>query len=66
MIAPPAEVGVEEVVANLVLWLKLVIEAIGAPVIGAGMIFANLRSHGDRSRSPRAISPTRDSCWHDS
>jgi len=43
MIAPPADVGVEEVVANLVLWLKLVIEAIGALVIGFGMILASLR-----------------------
>jgi hypothetical protein len=30
MIAPPSEVGVEEIVANLVLWLRLVIEAFGA------------------------------------
>jgi uncharacterized membrane protein len=43
MIAPPAEVGVEEIVANLVMWLKLVIEAIGALVIGVGMILASLR-----------------------
>ena len=43
MIAPPSEVGVEEIVANLVLWLKLVIEAIGALVIGVGMILASLR-----------------------
>jgi uncharacterized membrane protein len=43
MIAPPSEVGFEEIVANLVLWLKLVIEAIGALVIGVGMILASLR-----------------------
>lgn len=43
MVAPPAEVGVEEIVANLVLWLKLVIEAIGALVIGVGVILASLR-----------------------
>lgn len=43
MIAPPSEVGVEEIVANLVMWLKLVIEAIGALVIGVGMILASLR-----------------------
>ena len=42
MIAPPSEVGVEEIVANLVLWLKLLIEAIGAIVIGGG-ILASLR-----------------------
>ena len=43
MIAPPSEVGVEEILANLVLWLKLVIEAIGAVIIGIGMILASLR-----------------------
>jgi uncharacterized membrane protein len=43
MIVPPAEVGVEEAIANLVLWLKLVIEAIGALVIGVGMILASSR-----------------------
>ena len=43
MIVPPAEVGVEEIVANLVLWLKLLIEAIGALVIGVGMTLASLR-----------------------
>jgi uncharacterized membrane protein len=43
MIASPSEVGVEEIVANLVLWLKLGIEAIGALVIGVGMILASLR-----------------------
>jgi len=43
MIAPPSEIGVEEVVVNLVLWLKLVIEAVGALIIGAGMLLAGLR-----------------------
>ena len=43
MVVPPAEAGVEEIIANLVLWLKLVIEAIGALVIGVGMILASLR-----------------------
>jgi hypothetical protein len=43
MVLPPAEVGVEEIVANLVLWLKFVIEAIGALVIGIGMVLAALR-----------------------
>ena len=43
MIAPPSEIGVEEVVVNLVLWLKLFIEAVGALVIGIGMILAGSR-----------------------
>lgn len=43
MIEPPSEIGVEEIVVNLVLWLKLVIEAIGALVIGIGMMLAGLR-----------------------
>lgn len=40
MIAPPAEAGIEETVVVLVLWLKLFIEAIGALVIGLGIILA--------------------------
>jgi len=43
MIALPSEVGVEELVINLVLWLKLAIEATGAVVIGVGMVLAVLR-----------------------
>ena len=43
MIAPPSEVGVEEAVANLVLWLKLAIEAAGVLMIGVGVILAALR-----------------------
>lgn len=43
MIAPPSEVGVEEVIVTLVLWLKLAIEAVGASVIGVGMVLAALR-----------------------
>jgi uncharacterized membrane protein len=43
MIASPSEIGVEEIVVNLVLWLKLFIEAIGALVIGIGMILAGFR-----------------------
>ena len=43
MIAPPSAVGIEEIVANLVLWLRLAIEAIGALVIGVGMILASVR-----------------------
>ena len=43
MISPPSEAGVEEVVVIVVLWLRLVIEAIGALVIGLGMVLATLR-----------------------
>ena len=43
MISPPSEAGVEEVVVIIVLWFKLVIEAIGALVIGLGMVLATLR-----------------------
>jgi uncharacterized membrane protein len=43
MIAPPLEAGAEEAIANLVLWLKLVIEAMGALVIGAGVFVAGRR-----------------------
>jgi len=43
MIASPAEIGVEEFVVNLVLWLKLGIEAVGALVIGIGMVLAGMR-----------------------
>jgi len=43
MIASPSEIGVEEIVVNSVLWLKLFIEAIGALVIGIGVILAGFR-----------------------
>jgi uncharacterized membrane protein len=43
MIAPPSAVGIEQTVVNLVLWLKLAIEATGALVIGVGTILAGLR-----------------------
>ena len=43
MISPPSEAGVEEVVVIVVLWLRLIIEAIGALVIGLGMVLATLR-----------------------
>jgi uncharacterized membrane protein len=43
MIAPPSEVGVEEIVVDLVLWLKLAIEATGALVIGGGIMLATRR-----------------------
>lgn len=40
LIAAPADVGVEATIVNLVLWLKLIVEAIGAGVIGVGVIAA--------------------------
>lgn len=43
MIPSPAELGAEELIANLVLWLKLAVETIGALVIGFGTIMAALR-----------------------
>jgi uncharacterized membrane protein len=43
MIAPPSEVFIEEMVVSLVLWLKLIIEIIGALMIGAGMVTGGLR-----------------------
>jgi len=39
----PAEVGVEEYVINAVLWLKLLVEASGALVIGIGVLLTGLR-----------------------
>jgi hypothetical protein len=43
MIAPPSEGAAEEIVLNLVLWLKLVIEAMGALFIGVGTMLAGVR-----------------------
>lgn len=43
MVLSPAEIGAEEVVANLVLWLKLALETVGALIIGFGMVLAGLR-----------------------
>jgi uncharacterized membrane protein len=40
MIPSPSEVGAEEIVGNLVLWIKLGVETIGALVIGLGMLLA--------------------------
>jgi uncharacterized membrane protein len=40
-LAGPAEAGIEELVINAVLWLKLGVEAIGALVIGVGVITAS-------------------------
>ena len=38
LVATPAEAGVEGAVVNLVLWLKLFVEATGAAVIGVGVV----------------------------
>jgi uncharacterized membrane protein len=43
MIAPPSEIFIEEMVVSLVLWLKLIIEILGALMIGAGMVTGSLR-----------------------
>ena len=43
MIPSPSEIGAEEIVGNLVLWLKLAVEAIGGLVIGVGMLLAAWR-----------------------
>ena len=40
MVPPPEAGGVEETVVNAVLWLKLGVEAIGALVIGLGVLAA--------------------------
>jgi uncharacterized membrane protein len=40
MLHPPSATGVEELIVNLVLWLKLVIEAFGALVIAFGTVLA--------------------------
>lgn len=39
----PAEVGTEEFITNLVLWLKLGIEVVGALLIGAGVLVTAIR-----------------------
>jgi uncharacterized membrane protein len=40
MVPPPSEVGVEDAIVNSVLWLKLAVEAVGALVIGIGVVAA--------------------------
>lgn len=39
-VIPPSESGAEETIRNLVLWLRLIIEALGAAVIGVGILVA--------------------------
>ncbi|MGR2681832.1 DUF1622 domain-containing protein [Chromobacterium haemolyticum] len=43
MMMSPVESGVEEWVLNIVLWLKLGVEALGALVIGVGILTLGLR-----------------------
>jgi uncharacterized membrane protein len=43
VIASPADMGVEEIIVDLVLWLKLGVETIGALVIGVGIVLAGYR-----------------------
>ena len=43
MITSPADMGIEQIVVDLVLWLKLGVEAIGALVIGIGILLAGAR-----------------------
>ena len=38
MVLSPFDLGAEEVIVNSVLWLKLVVESVGALVIGIGMV----------------------------
>jgi uncharacterized membrane protein len=38
MVLSPSEVGAEAAIVNSVLWLKLVVESVGALVIGMGMV----------------------------
>jgi uncharacterized membrane protein len=39
----PHAAGIEEIIVSLVLWLKLIVEAIGAVLIGIGVLLASLR-----------------------
>jgi hypothetical protein len=38
MIPSPSKIGADEIAGNLVLWLKLAVEAIGALVLGVCML----------------------------
>src|SRR5688572_6802282 len=40
LIASPAQMGVEDTIINLVQWLKLLLETIGALIIGIGVLIA--------------------------
>jgi uncharacterized membrane protein len=43
MVASPAELHAEEIIVNLVLWLRLVIEVLGALMIGVGVALGGVR-----------------------
>ena len=43
MVVSPAEIHVEEIIVNLVLWLRLVIEVLGALMIGVGVVLGGVR-----------------------
>jgi uncharacterized membrane protein len=43
MIPSPAEIHIEEIVVNAVLWLRLVIEVMGALMIGVGVVLGGVR-----------------------
>ena len=57
MIPCPSVIGAEQFVGNAVLWLKLAVEVIGAPVIGIGMSLAGWRFSDILST---ALAPTWD------
>lgn len=40
LLPAPGEVGVEQTIGNVVLWLRLAVEATGAAIIGAGVVAA--------------------------
>ena len=42
----PEEVGIEALITNLVLWLKLLIELVGAALIGIGVLITTIRTAG--------------------
>ena len=46
VISAPTEAGAEELISNLVLWLKLVIEIVGALLIGIGATITAMRMAG--------------------
>ena len=42
----PEDVGIEALITNLVLWLKLVVELVGVILIGIGVLITTIRSAG--------------------
>jgi uncharacterized membrane protein len=42
----PEEAGIEALIANLVLWLKLAIELVGVALIGIGVLITTIRAAG--------------------